>query len=61
MFDKSDFLCKINFAKAWDGMNWSFGLKIMKVRDFGLEWGWWIELLQVDAKAASLIEGDQGK
>jgi len=50
----------LDFAKAFDTIDWSFILKIFLVRDFGVRWcGWILSLLSTDLSSV-LINGQPG-
>lgn len=49
---------KIDFAKAFDMMNWEFLTLIMQARGFPSKWIRWIELLLTTGKSRVVINGE---
>lgn len=49
---------KVDFAKAFDSLDWNFFLEILSIRDFGLRWLTWIFNILKSAKARVLINGE---
>jgi hypothetical protein len=48
---------KLDFAKAFDSVNWASLLKILKVRGFPRKWCDWMRQLLVMSKSAVLLNG----
>lgn len=51
------FLLKLDFAKAYDNVEWSFLLDIMKVMNFGDRWNLWMRNCISTASLAILVNG----
>ncbi|XP_078175174.1 uncharacterized protein LOC144568677 [Carex rostrata] len=49
---------KIDFAKAFDTVNWDFLLTVMRARGFPLKWINWIEMLLNTASSRVVINGE---
>lgn len=50
-------ILKVDFAKAFDMMDWDFLLDLLKARGFWERWGGWIWSILVSSKAIVLING----
>ena len=50
-------LCKLDIEKAYDQINWSFILKVLKKMDFGDKWVGWIEWCISTATFSVLVNG----
>ena len=50
---------KVDFAKAFDSLDWSFVLEVLAARGFGSRWISWIHNILRSAKARVLINGVQ--
>jgi hypothetical protein len=48
---------KLNFAKAFDSVNWTSLLRILEVRGFPATWCRWMEALLKTSKSAVLVNG----
>ncbi|XP_039129083.1 uncharacterized protein LOC120265272 [Dioscorea cayenensis subsp. rotundata] len=48
---------KVDFAKAFDSVDWDFLFELLKVRGFGARWLGWIQSLLSTSKASILING----
>lgn len=53
----SRFILKVDFAKAFDLVDWDFLLDLLRARGFGGKWIGWIEKLPITSKANVLING----
>lgn len=51
---------KLDFAKAFDLVNWSSLLKILDARGFSEKWSRWMELLLKTSRSAVLVNGVPG-
>ena len=51
------FLCKLDIEKAYDQINWSFILKVLKKMGFGDKWVGWIEWCISTATFSVLVNG----
>jgi len=51
-------LCKLDIEKAYDHVNWSFLLKILKDMGFGRKWLNWISLCISTVKFSLIINGN---
>ncbi|XP_039145636.1 uncharacterized protein LOC120282866 [Dioscorea cayenensis subsp. rotundata] len=52
-----DHVLKVDFAKAFDSVDWEFLLELLKARGFGTKWIGWICNLLSMSKASILING----
>ncbi|XP_039120541.1 uncharacterized protein LOC120256947 [Dioscorea cayenensis subsp. rotundata] len=50
-------ILKVDFAKAFDSVDWDFLLELLKVRGFGPKWLGWISSILNTSKASILING----
>ena len=48
-------MIKLDFAKAFDSVNWASLLKILEVRDFPSKWCDWMRQLLVTSKFVVLL------
>lgn len=48
---------KVDFAKAFDSMDWNFLLDVLVARRFGPRWISWIQIILTSAKILILING----
>lgn len=51
---------KLDFAKAFDSVNWESMLHIRTVRGFPAKWGRWMRSLLVSSRSAVLVNGVPG-
>jgi len=54
---KLGFAFKVDFAKAFDSLDWDFLLEILSARGFGQRWLSWIHAILHSAKAQILVNG----
>ncbi|XP_020262664.1 uncharacterized protein LOC109838650 [Asparagus officinalis] len=52
---------KVDFYKAFDCVNWSFLLSLLKARGFGPKWCLWIHHILSSSKSAVLVNGSPTK
>ncbi|XP_020258606.1 uncharacterized protein LOC109835017 [Asparagus officinalis] len=52
---------KVDFYKAFDCVNWSFLLSLLKARGFGPKWCLWIQYILSSSKSAVLVNGSPTK
>ncbi|XP_039122027.1 uncharacterized protein LOC120258643 [Dioscorea cayenensis subsp. rotundata] len=50
-------IIKVDFAKAFDMVNWDFLLDLLKAHGFGERWIGWIERLMFTSKSSILVNG----
>lgn len=50
-------ILKVDFAKAFDSVDWDFLLELLRVRGFGSRWLGWITSIISSSKASILING----
>lgn len=53
-------MCKLDFEKALDNLNWHSILFIMKTRGFPMKWIEWIKAIITSNKVVVLINGKAG-
>jgi retron-type reverse transcriptase len=58
---RSVLFLKLDIAKAFDMVNWSYLLKLLEVLGFGAKWRSWITGLLSTASSSVLINGSQGR
>lgn len=51
---------KVDYDKSFDNVDWSFLIKLLLARGFGLRWCRWIVDLFFTAKASVLVNGSVG-
>lgn len=51
-------ILKVDFAKAFDTVDWDFLLDLLEPRGFGSRWVSWIKAILVSSKASILINGE---
>lgn len=51
------YILKVDFAKAFDLVNWEFLLELLKARGFEAKWLAWIENILSSTKANVLVNG----
>lgn len=51
------YILKVDFAKAFDHVDWDFLFNLLKVRGFGNRWVGWIKSIMYSSKANILING----
>ncbi|GJU96960.1 putative RNA-directed DNA polymerase, eukaryota, reverse transcriptase zinc-binding domain protein, partial [Tanacetum coccineum] len=59
--DSKLLLFKVDFEKAFDSVNWSFLLDIMRQMGFDLKWGSWISSCLSSASISILVNGSSSK
>lgn len=52
-------LLKVDFAKAFDTVDWKFLLDLLRARGFSSKWTGWIDSIFSSSKASFLINGTQ--
>lgn len=52
-----EYILKVDFAKAFDLVDWEFLLELLKDRGFGVKWLAWIENILSSTKANVLVNG----
>lgn len=52
-------ILKVDFAKAFDMVDWDFLLDLLKARGFGVRWIGWIQSLLFSSKAFILVNGSE--
>ncbi|XP_039123614.1 uncharacterized protein LOC120260240 [Dioscorea cayenensis subsp. rotundata] len=50
-------ILKVDFAKAFDSVDWDFLLELLKARGFGHKWLGWISSILCSSKATILVNG----
>lgn len=59
--DKEGILLKLYFEKAYDKVNWSFLLDLLKARGFSDRWIGWIKTGLMSGKSSMLVNGVEGR
>ena len=54
-------LCKLDFGKAFDKVNWKFLDDVLRARGFPPKWVAWVEALISSSSIAVLLNGSPGK
>ena len=55
--DTAGFMCKVDFAKAYDSINWRFLWNVLRRHGFPKVWVQWIKLCVTTASFLVLVNG----